>query len=117
MKSDLLAGGVIRFTPLASFLTDPTPIRYYADDVTGDPVDALITITYLPEASNDSDLDNPFGTVVTLDVLANDDGDFPAGYSPYKTTCPDNAGDKVSFTITVVGNGSKASKTATVKAQ
>jgi hypothetical protein len=43
-----------------------------------------------------------------------DDGDFPAGYSPYQVTCPD---DKVSYTITIVGNGSKASKTVTLKAQ
>ncbi len=43
-----------------------------------------------------------------------DDGDFPSGYSPYSVTCPD---DKASYTITVVGNGSKASKTVTLKAQ
>ncbi len=54
-------------------------MTYYADDVTGDPASALITITYLPEAADDSDLGNAFGTDVNVDVLANDTGDFPAG--------------------------------------
>jgi len=75
----VLAGGVIRFTPLPSFLTDPSPVTYYADDITGDPASASITITYLPEAANDSDLGNAFGTDVNVDVLTNDTGDFPAG--------------------------------------
>jgi predicted nucleic acid-binding Zn ribbon protein len=42
------------------------------------------------------------------------DADFPSGYSPYQVTCPE---DQVSYTITVVGNGSKSSKTVTLKAQ
>lgn len=42
------------------------------------------------------------------------DADFPAGYSPYQVTCPT---DTVNYTITVVGNGSKASKTVTLRAQ
>ncbi|MGE3446348.1 MAG: hypothetical protein AB7H92_02055 [Microbacteriaceae bacterium] len=76
---EVLAGGVIRFTPEPGFLTDPAPVRYYADDVTGDPVDALITITYLPEAADDSDLGNVLGTSVNVDVLANDTGNWTAG--------------------------------------
>lgn len=42
------------------------------------------------------------------------DQDFPDGYRPYQVTCP-AAGDTVSYTITIVGNGSKASKTVTLK--
>jgi CshA-type fibril repeat protein len=76
---EVLAGGVIRFTPEPGFLVDPTPVRYYADDVTGDPADALITITYLPAAANDSDLGNAFGSSVNVDVLGNDTGSWAAG--------------------------------------
>jgi len=75
----VLPGGVIRFTPEPGFLVDPTPVRYYADDVTGGPADALITITYLPTAADDSDLGNAFGTDVNVDVLTNDSGDFAPG--------------------------------------
>ena len=71
--------GVVRFTPEPGFLVDPTPVRYYADDVTGDPADALITITYLPAAADDSDLDNAFGTDVNVVVLGNDTGSFDVG--------------------------------------
>ena len=67
-------GGVVRFTPEPGFLVDPAPVEYYADDVTGDPADALITVTYVPAAADDSDLDNAFGTAVNVDVLGNDTG-------------------------------------------
>ena len=72
-------GGVVRFTPLASFQGDPTPVRYYADDVTGDPATAFLTITYIPAAADDSDLGNVLGTDVNVAVLANDSGDFGSG--------------------------------------
>ncbi len=64
------ANGIIRFTPAPGFYGDPAPVQYFADDITGDPADAFVTITYLPEASNDSDLNNAFGTAVNVDVLA-----------------------------------------------
>ncbi len=52
---------------------------YIVSDVTGDSVNALITITYVPAAADDSDLGNAYGTNVNVDVLANDNGDFVAG--------------------------------------
>ncbi len=75
----VLPGGMVRFTPEPGFLVDPTPVRYYADDVTGDPADALITITYVPAAADDSALGNVFGSNVNVDVLANDSGAFTPG--------------------------------------
>ncbi len=38
-----------------------------------------MTITYVPAAADDSDLDNAYGTDVNVAVLANDNGDFAAG--------------------------------------
>jgi CshA-type fibril repeat protein len=39
-------------------------------------VSATVTITYLPEASDDTDLGNTIGAAVNVAVLGNDDGDF-----------------------------------------
>ena len=70
------AGNVIRFVPLATFLTDPTPIRYAVEDVTGHEVRADITVTYVPLAVDDADLGNHIGDTVGTNVLLNDKGDF-----------------------------------------
>jgi uncharacterized repeat protein (TIGR01451 family) len=70
------AGGIIRFAPEAGFMGDPTPVDYEVSDVAGDTVSATVTITYVPTASGDADLDNPIGSTVVIDVLANDAGDF-----------------------------------------
>jgi hypothetical protein len=40
------------------------------------------------------------------------DKDFPAGFSPYEFICGNSSN---SYTITVVGNGSKLSQTVIVK--
>jgi CshA-type fibril repeat protein len=75
----VLAGGIIRFVPVPGFQADPTPVRYYVSDVTGDPVDALITIAYVPAAADDSSSGNAIGADVNVDVLANDTGSFTPG--------------------------------------
>lgn len=75
----VLAGGVVRFTPDVGFLVDPTPVTYYADDITGDPASAQIAISYVPSAADDSDLGNALGTAVNVDVLGNDIGSWAAG--------------------------------------
>ena len=68
--------GAISFAPLAGFTGDPTPITYEVTDTTGDTVDAEVTISYLPVASNDSSTGNAAGTPVSVDVVGNDTGIF-----------------------------------------
>ena len=62
------------FTPEPGFLLDPTPVDYRVTDVTGDTVEATVTVTYVPSASDDEDLGNTIGEAVTVDVLADDEG-------------------------------------------
>ncbi|MDQ2697991.1 MAG: Ig-like domain-containing protein, partial [Actinomycetota bacterium] len=52
------------------------PVDYEVTDTTGDKVSATVTVTYLPVAVDDEDLGNEIGTVVTLNPLANDTGDW-----------------------------------------
>jgi LPXTG-motif cell wall-anchored protein len=54
------------------------PVDYEVTDTTGDKVSATVTVTYLPVAVDDEDLGNEIGTVVTLNPLANDTGDWRA---------------------------------------
>ncbi|MFC7439472.1 MULTISPECIES: Ig-like domain-containing protein, partial [unclassified Agrococcus] len=66
--------GVVTFTPDAGYEGDPTVVSYQVPDGSGDVTSATITITYLPVAVDDRDVDNTVGTAVTIDVLANDAG-------------------------------------------
>ncbi|MFC7431504.1 MULTISPECIES: Ig-like domain-containing protein, partial [unclassified Agrococcus] len=68
------ATGDVTFTPADGFEGDPTVVTYRVADLSGDLSDATITITYLPVAADDADLDNTVGSPVTIDVLANDAG-------------------------------------------
>ena len=68
--------GALTFTPEAGFEGDPTPVDYEVTDTTGDTVGATITVTYVPAATDDTDAGNTIGDPVTVDVLANDTGDF-----------------------------------------
>jgi large repetitive protein len=65
--------GNVTFWPAAGFTDDPTPIPYTVSDATGLVSNrATITVDYVPIASADTSLNNPTGTPVTVDVLAND---------------------------------------------
>lgn len=65
--------GNVTFTPAPGFTHDPTPISYTISDATGLVSNqALLTIDYVPVASNDSSTNNPIGTAVTVPVLIND---------------------------------------------
>ncbi|MBW1639964.1 tandem-95 repeat protein [Microbacterium resistens] len=64
--------GSITFTPEDGFTGNPTSIAYTVEDEYGEQTGANIIVTYVPEAQDDEDLDNPPGTPVTVDVLAND---------------------------------------------
>ena len=72
------ATGAITFTPLAGFTGNPAPIRYAVNTTTGTQLAPVsVTVTYtttppLPLAMPDS-ATAPAGTIVTLDVLNNDD--------------------------------------------
>ncbi|MFC7432810.1 MULTISPECIES: Ig-like domain-containing protein, partial [unclassified Agrococcus] len=69
-------GATVTFTPEAGFLGDPTVVAYQVADRSGDVVSAPITVTYAAVANDDESLANEVGTVVEVDVLANDEGDF-----------------------------------------
>ena len=65
--------GAITFTPQAGFTADPTNITYTVDDAesnTSNP--AVVSVDYVPVATDDSSTGNTTGTPVTVDVLAND---------------------------------------------
>ena len=61
---------------LRSLVGSEMCIRDRVDTVTGETVESTVEVTYLPEAAPDESLDNPAGTPVTVDPLANDSGDF-----------------------------------------
>jgi CshA-type fibril repeat protein len=65
--------GILTFDPDPLFLTDPTPITYtLTETATGLSDNALVTIDYLPVATNDTSSPNATGTAVTVNVTAND---------------------------------------------
>jgi len=68
--------GLVIFTPLAGFTSDPTPITYSLTEIiTGLSENATIKIDYTeesPAAFNDSSYDNIPGSSVSINVLEND---------------------------------------------
>ncbi len=68
--------GTVSFFPEVGFMLDPAPVDYQVTDVTGDTVDAQVTITYLPTVAPDVQNGFAFGSPATLNVLTNDTGDF-----------------------------------------
>ena len=67
--------GAISFIPEPGFIGDPTPITYQAADFDGDlaePVEVVVTYLDPTEIPDDENLNNPVGSDVTVDVLAND---------------------------------------------
>jgi gliding motility-associated-like protein/uncharacterized repeat protein (TIGR01451 family) len=68
--------GLVIFTPLAGFTSDPTPITYtLTENLTELSENAIITIDYTegpPSAFNDSSYDNIPGRSVTINILEND---------------------------------------------
>ncbi len=92
--------GDITFTPEEGFTKNPTPIDYTVKDTKGKQTGATVTVTYLPEASDDSSLNNAPGSTVTVPALKNDSGDLDP--STVKITNPD--GDPVEELV-VPGEG------------
>jgi CshA-type fibril repeat protein len=69
----VLPSGEIMFTPAPGFTDDPTPITYTVEDTEGNITnEATVTLDYLPQASDDEDLDNSIGDTVAVSVLGND---------------------------------------------
>lgn len=66
------ATGEITFTPEGGFDGNPTPIVYTGEDADGNSVEATVTVTYLPAAADDEDLDNTIGSPVVVSVVDND---------------------------------------------
>ena len=67
--------GAITFTPEPGFPGDPTPIDYQAADVGGalaEPVEVIVGYLDVEPVPSDENLDNPPGTPVVVDVVAND---------------------------------------------
>ena len=64
--------GDITFTPEAGFINDPAPITYVITDAEGETVEAQVTVTYLPSATDDTSSGNQPGSAVTVPVVDND---------------------------------------------
>lgn len=64
--------GTATFTPLATFMGDPSPVPYRIADVFGQTAESTVTVSYLPDARDDEDLDNVLGTTVVVDAIGND---------------------------------------------
>lgn len=97
-----VVGNTVVFTPEDGFLTDPTPVTYRVTDANGLTASASVTVTYLPGAADDEDLDNTLGTEVTVDVLGNDTGEWDA--SSVVLVDPASGGARVTE-LTVTGEG------------
>ncbi|MBS9773501.1 MAG: VCBS domain-containing protein, partial [Gammaproteobacteria bacterium] len=71
--------GEVTFTPEPTFKGDPKPVEYTAQNTAGVDVKApaTITIDYKEPAdlADDKDLDNEFGSTVTVNLLENDEKD------------------------------------------
>jgi len=69
-------GGIITFAPEVGFTGNPAPVTYQVTDANGLTDLAEVTVTYLPEAADDTSAGNAVGTPVTVDVVGNDTGVF-----------------------------------------
>ena len=95
------ATGEVTFTPEPGFEGDPTPVDFVVSDVHGAVSEpATITVDYAPSATDDESLDNPVGSPVTIDVLAND-GDI----DPTTVAIDDPNYDPATGTLVVPGEG------------
>ncbi|MBK9934422.1 MAG: hypothetical protein IPP05_09805 [Cytophagaceae bacterium] len=104
------ATGEVTFTPEVAFTTDPTDINYIlTETLTGLSDTAAINVEYTeipPVAVNDNDLGNVPGTVVTLNVLTNDDLSDGSNATPLTVTVDLNpATPGIQDTLTVAGQG------------
>ncbi|WP_308288589.1 Ig-like domain-containing protein [Microbacterium resistens] len=79
--------GDITFTPEGGFEGNPTPVDYTVKDRNGNETGATVTVTYLPEASDDRSDGNRIGSSVTVPTLDNDKGDLDP--STVRITDPD----------------------------
>jgi LPXTG-motif cell wall-anchored protein len=70
------ATGDIAFAPAEGFSGNPTPITYQVTDRAGATAQALVTVTYVPEAAEDESRSNPQGVAVVVPVLDNDLGEL-----------------------------------------
>lgn len=98
------ADGDVTFEPVETFVGTTTPVSYRITDSSGQQAVSTITITVNapPVAENDTDLDNTAGTIVSVDVLANDEGTLvPASVTLYDTV----AGAAIPGALTVPGEG------------
>jgi len=97
-----LGNGIVIFTPESGFTNDPTPIYYTIEDNDGNESNiAMVSVDYVPVASNDESLSNPINTIVMVDVLMNDtSGDF-TDPTTVKIEGTSNAGDP----LVVAGEG------------
>ncbi len=108
--------GELSFDPIAGFTGTPTSITYTVDDNEGGTSNvATVSVAYTltpPTAVADADLDNAIGSMVSIDVLANDtlaDGSTPTPTDvtfdlavPAGATSPvlGTAGNTIGFTTT-----------------
>ncbi|MFN2284608.1 MAG: Ig-like domain-containing protein, partial [Anaerolineae bacterium] len=106
--------GATTFTPEEGFTGNPTPITYTVNDDQGNASNAAtVTVIYTepPVAVVDSSTDNPVGSAVTVDVLANDTAAVGRTLDPASVqfTGTANPGDS----LVVTGQGTWSVNTTT----
>ena len=97
------ATGVADFTPLATFILDPTPIVYkLTETATGKSDTAMLYVDYVPKAVNDTT--NFAGTPVTVNVTTNDTGGDTVDPKTVKLVDPANP-TVPATTVVIPGEG------------
>ena len=116
------ATGIITFTPLPDFTSDPSAVTYRVSDRTGLTSEtARIVIDYLQTApfAVDDNASAVSGATVVINVLANDgdgDADLDAStISILNAGATDGNGDGFNDTLIVAGEGSWSVESAAVK--
>ncbi|WP_191072944.1 tandem-95 repeat protein [Mesoflavibacter profundi] len=110
--------GIITFIPESGFTDDPTPIGYTVEDNDGNVSnEATVSIDYAtqnPIAEDDDSLLNPFGSIVIIDLVADNgngpdvDSDGTLDLSTINITtngATDSDGDGFNDTLVVPGEG------------
>ena len=100
--------GEVTFTPVAGFVSDPSPVNYTITDRTGIVSnEATITVDYpqtAPLAVDDEKLDQPLAQAVVVPVLSND-SDPEGNLDPTTVTLIDPVTDAPVTVLPVAGEG------------
>lgn len=106
-----VSGNNVVFTPLTTFLGNPTPQNYQWTTTGNTVVSAKVTVGYKPFAADDKDLDNAMGSTVTISSpTSNDIG----GAVPSKTRLLNGSAPVTSLPVTGEGTWSVNTSTGAI---